>query len=240
MFTSRKYLPVALLAALTGTAGCFDFMGPDLDWGSGFGGCTTNCEAPTTVAPWSANVLRGDTVRFSACGGTQSCYLPNSTGNVPSKWTVPDSSVAELLGGESAILVPAATSVLVRGVAPGRVTVAVTFSKGGSSYYVPQVSIRVADSSDIKSIELPLYGSDSLRASQTRIVGLQLRDVGGTIFRGAPTSLTSSDTTILRVTLKAGYQGATEISVVGLSPGKASVTATFLGVTATRVLTVVP
>ncbi len=127
-----------------------------------------------------------------------------------------------------------------RGVATGTVSLVPVFSKG-SNQYVPKMMIRVADSTAINSIELPMYGySDTLRVNVVRPIGVFLRDVGGNIFRGAPTGITSSDTTILKFTKAAGYEGGLELRLVGVKAGKASNTATFLGLTATRQFVVVP
>jgi hypothetical protein len=235
---ARNVLTAAGMVALVSVGGCLDFGFTGLDWNDG--GCTMNCTVPPWVAPYSAYILRGDTVRFLACSDyTKPCNV-NDTGHVISKWTVPDSSVVALTNGTSAVLVPAATSVLVRGIAPGRTNVTVTFSTGSTNTYLPTMSVRVADSSEIKSVELPMYASsDTVRVGLVRMFGVQLRDVGGVTFRGSP-AVVSSDTAILKVATKAGLYGTLEGVATGVKPGKASITATFLGITATRELTVVP
>jgi hypothetical protein len=238
---TQKLLRHALcsIAVVIVAGGCdFDMFGPG--YGDGMG-CGSSCVVQPFVTPYSANILKGDTVRFVACDDYNKCgYNKADTGTVLTRWTLSDSGVAALTNGTSAILVPSATSAIARGVATGTTSLTPVFSKGGNQF-VPKMMIRVADSTAINSIELPMYGySDSLRVNTVRPIGVYLRDVGGNIFRGAPTGITSSDTTVLKFTKATGYEGGLELRVVGLKAGKASITATFLGLTSTRQFVVVP
>ena len=231
-------LKFASIAAIgVALSGCFDFdpFGPDTDWGN----CGSSCAPIPTVNPWSANILKGDTVRFVACSDYSKCFSNRDTGNVLANWSVSSATVVEL-GAASAITVLSRTSVLVRGMARGRAQLKVTFASAGGTVDHP---VNVADTSDIKSIELPYYyGRDTLRVNIPRQFGVHLRDVGGTVYRGTPSSYYSSDTTIIQLSKSTFsiYDQSYVLDVVGKKPGKASFTVTFNGLTATREVTVIP
>src|SRR5690348_12209970 len=109
-------LALIVLAALLG--GCFfDGLGPTYKSTCNTSACFST---PHTTPSGSLYMLRGDTVRFIACDDYNTVCVPGSdTGNVLASWSVPDSTVVAISHSTPAIRVPSATTVLVRGVAPG-------------------------------------------------------------------------------------------------------------------------
>lgn len=209
------------------------------DWGlAPRKSCSADCGAYSFVQPSYVHFLRGDTVRFIACDSNHACGVTsNDTGVVLATWSVPDSSVVVLSHGAPALVVQSATSVLVRGVAPGHTTIFTKFPNATT----PNV-VFVADSSAITSITLVAFPpSDTLRVGSFTPFVVRLADVFGSDFRARPTGWSVSDSTVIRVTpQEAAWDHALELKVSGLKAGKASLRVSFLQVSATVQLTVVP
>jgi hypothetical protein len=217
---NHRQIPT-LLGMLALVAGC-DFVVPQ--------------RAAPYVVPWLAPILRGDTVRYYTCVKWDICEKPYDT-QVPAKWSIPDSSVAALVFESSTTLVPNAGSILVRGVAAGTATLSVTHPDGGRVNTKP---IFVGDSSDITRLEVSGLGPDSMRVTSQSLVTVMFWDSKGMWYRASPTAWSVSDTTVLKLTPYPNDFGRFMLFVQPLKTGTVSVVFTFLDVTVTQSLRVVP
>ena len=206
------------------------------------GSLGSDCCAPTgpVVSPVYVRMLRGDTVRIAACQSYASCGVGNDTGNVPSQWTLTNDTVIVALAGDTPTkAVQSATSALVRAVAPGQATLSVVILANSSSRHS---YVTVADSAAIATIELISYSrpQNQLRAGDIMSFTARLRDGAGFVYRGRPTAVSVSDTTILGLSVTTDVDHSARAEVRGLTAGQAELVVRFLGAKRVVRLTVLP
>ena len=217
---------------------CFDF-----DWDlSGVGSPGSGCCGPVApvISPVYVRMLRGDTVRIAACQSYAFCGVGNDTGNVPSQWTLTDDTVIVALAGDTPTkVVESATSALVRAVAPGRATMSVVILADRSRRLS---HVTVADSAAIATIELISYVAqpNELRVGGIMSFTARLKDGAGFVYRGRPTAVSVSDTTILGLSVTTDVDHSARAEVRGLKAGQAELLVKFLDVSRVVRLTVLP
>lgn len=224
--SKRKRLPAAgrviVTAGLAATlVGCYDLDLAPI-FGTGLDGCVSFCGVDFAVSPPGGWMLFGDTLRLSTWSteGHDSATWASTSDAVPFVTT----------GGLRRDVRSLATSVLVQARSIGAAGIT---ARAKDTTFREEVWIHVADSSAITAI--------SLQAPQTLKVGIRfpiaarLQNSLGSEVHGAPTAWSNSNDQVLEVvSMPAG------IDVIGRKAGSAVITATFLGVSQSATITVIP
>ncbi len=219
----RKTLTSACLAATL--SGCIDPIGPIVLDFSGWDGCYYYCGVDFDVSPSGANMLTGDTLRMST---------RSTTGHELASWTSSSDAVSFVASSGLVREVRSPVSnVLVKAIHAGVADIDV---RAIDTTYKMLLRLHVADSSAITTIRLwyggqPFSPPVGARFSPT----VHLLDSIGREFHASPTGWSTSAPLVLSI--ESTPMG---IELVAKRPGTATITATFLGVSQSTTMTVVP